>query len=130
MITLEITGLGKIAGKIAPERLDRAMDLAVDRAAQVLRDETKRLPAVSAARTGYGAKGVPVDTGRMRQSLRVRKLRMLAADVYTGVKYGGYVHSGTSRMPARPFFLWALRDFGAKAKIARMVNETLSRLLK
>ena len=40
---------------------------------------------------------------------------LMAAEVYTGVSYGGYVHQGTARMPARPFFTWQLEDFGGMA---------------
>lgn len=130
MITIEIAGLDALCRKVDPRRLEAALDEGIQRSAQVLRDESKRLPPVSAARTGYGAKGIPVDTGRLRQSIQARRTRLMGADVFTNAGYGGFVHRGTSRVPPRPFFLWALRDFGGREKIERTVRDILSRLLR
>lgn len=46
----------------------------------------------------------PVDTGRLRASIRPRFYKEgLAADVYTDVDYAPFVEFGTSRMGAQPF---------------------------
>ena len=52
----------------------------------------------------------------------------MAAEIFTGVHYGGYVHGGTSRMPARPFFTWQLEDFQGKEKIEIILLAALERV--
>src|SRR4051812_13297665 len=106
----------------------RAVDLAVERSAEAIRDDTKRLPAVSAKTTGYEAHGIPVDTGRMRQAIQKKKLGLLTVGVYADTNYSGAVSQGTSRMPPRPFFEWELNEFGGKEKIKRIVSSTLQQL--
>ena len=99
-----------------PEKAKKVYGDAVQRSAEKLRDMTKQLSPVSKAKTGFGAKGIPVDTGRLRQSIYKRQIQQLAAGVYPKVKYGGYVHEGTSKMPARPYLQWAL-ELGAQKAI-------------
>lgn len=53
----------------------------------------------------------PVDTGRLRSSIRwilVRDSQGLAAIVGTDVHYAVYVHNGTRGRPGRPFLTEAL----------------------
>jgi HK97 gp10 family phage protein len=102
--------------------------LAIDRAAEYARDATKKIPPVSAKTTGYGIPGVPVDTGRMRQSIQKRKLSLLAAEVYAGTNYSKFVHDGTSKKPPQPFFEDMLTQFGGKEAIAGIVQSTLQKL--
>jgi HK97 gp10 family phage protein len=46
----------------------------------------------------------PVDTGRLRASIRPRFYSQgLAADVYTDVEYAPFVEFGTRKMAAQPF---------------------------
>src|SRR3712207_391362 len=120
MMTIQISGLDEIVRKLEPTRAVRAFDLAVDRAAEALRDTTRQLPPVSARRIGYGERGIPVDSGRMRQAIQKRKTQLLAAEVGAFVKYSGYVHDGTGKMPARPFFEWSFQ-MGGEAAIERAV---------
>lgn len=53
----------------------------------------------------------PVLTGALRDTIRVERQGMLSAKLVAGdanVRYAGYVHDGTSRMPPRPFLAQAL----------------------
>ncbi|QKY79501.1 hypothetical protein SEA_PHTOWN_18 [Streptomyces phage PHTowN] len=71
---------------------------------------------------------VPVDTGRLRDSISKEK----AGDSYTvgprGVEYAEYVENGTSRSPAQPYVAptiqWA-RANGPK-RIARRIEGEIS----
>jgi len=83
--------------------------------------------AVSAKTTGYGAKGIPVDSGRMRQSIHKRRISNIAAGVVTPVGYGEKVRFGAATMLGRESLHFALEDFGAMAKIDGIVQEELSR---
>lgn len=131
-IEVTITGLEKWMTMMDPVRFTTEIDKALDRAASVIRDDTKRMPPVNAERTGYDVKGIPVAPlhgGTLRQSIQKRRAGLMAADVYTGVNYGGYVHDGTSKMPARPFFRWVLEDFGGMQKIDIIVKSALERVV-
>lgn len=127
-VVLEIDGLDKWLTVVDPARFTVEMDKAVNRAAEALRDETKRLPPVSGPRDGYSAKGIPVDTGRMRQAVQKRRIALLAAEVYVPVQYGIHVHEGTSRVPARPFLQWLVDDFGGKEIVDTIVTDALERI--
>lgn len=70
---------------------------------------TGRDLARRATRVESAAKGLcPVDTGRLRASIRWTLLPGPVAQVGTDVEYGGYVHDGTRYMPGRPFLSNAL----------------------
>lgn len=112
----------------AASRLDDTLDEAVDAAAAAVRDHTKLMSPVSSKTTGYGAIGIPVDTGLMRQSIQKTKQQRLAAGVVAATNYSGFVQSGTSRMPARPFFEWSLETGGTEL-IRSVFSEHISRLL-
>ncbi|QKY78558.1 hypothetical protein SEA_DRYAD_20 [Streptomyces phage Dryad] len=71
---------------------------------------------------------VPVDTGKLRDSIKAEK----AGNGYTvgprGVEYASYVENGTSRSPAQPYVAptiqWA-RQEGPK-RIARRIEGEIS----
>jgi HK97 gp10 family phage protein len=130
MMTIQIKGGKDVLKNLMkyPEVAKRHYARAVDVGAQILRDDTKKMPAVSASRTGYDAKGIPVDTSRMRTSINKRKIALLAAGVRTNTKYGVFVHEGTKKMKARPFFEWALKDFGVQKKIDDLFAEASHRI--
>jgi hypothetical protein len=44
-----------------------------------------------------------VDTGALRASMGVRRLKQLAYEIHDGVEYGVHLEFGTERMAARPF---------------------------
>ena len=125
-VTLVIEGLDKIQSLVDPAKFDRAVARGLDRSVQIWRDDVKTMPAVSAATTGYGAKGIPVDTGRLRQSVQARRTGLLAAGVVAPLQYASYVEEGTSKMPARPFFEWAL-ELGALQKMEDAMNREITR---
>lgn len=54
---------------------------------------------------GAAKRHCPVDTGRLRASISVRKTGNLVWIVFTVVEYGRYQEYGTARMSAQPFFL-------------------------
>lgn len=107
MITLgvKVTGLEEVKAHLAqyPKEAPAVYGEALARAGARLRDETKALG------------NIPVATGRMRQSINSRRISLLAVGVFVGTDYGAYVHEGTARMPARPFFRWALEGGAQKA---------------
>lgn len=76
---------------------------------------------------------VPVDTGRLRRSLRLRKGRKTEtkADVKVthGEKeyYGTFLELGTSNMQARPFLRPAVDE--NKAQISKAVSKEVSKAL-
>jgi hypothetical protein len=127
-LTVEIVGLDKMLSTVDPSRFDHAVQRILDRGIQSWRDNTKKMPAVSAKTTGYGEHGIPVDSGRLRQSIQSRRLSAVAAGVYSPVRYASSVHEGTSRMPPRPFFQWSF-EMGTQQDIERIVTEEFSRLV-
>lgn len=65
--------------------------------------------------TNQAKQGCPVDTGRLRSSIRWSLGQDgigLFALVGTDVNYAIYVHNGTRYMAARPFLLDAMRAVG------------------
>jgi HK97 gp10 family phage protein len=128
-VVVQIDGFDKFMELLDPDRFIREIDRALQVSSSTLRDMTKQMPPVSAKRTGLSAIGLPVDTGRMRQSIRSQKTGFLDYEVIADVNYSGYVHDGTSRMPERPFFKWLLEDFQGKSTIEALVNAALQRVV-
>jgi hypothetical protein len=124
MISITFTGLDKIIQNIGPAQTQKAISLATKRSAERLRDDTKLLPPVSAKTTGYEAEGIPVDTSRMRNAIHTFDVSLLAAGVIADVGYSGYVRDGTSKMPGRDFFAFALQS-GTREKIKQIYEEYL-----
>lgn len=129
-VVVVISGLEKFQRMLDPSTFQAAVSSGIDRSAQALADTAKRMPAVSAKTTGYGVKGIPVDTGRMRQSIQKRKLQLLAAEVVAPINYSGHVHEGTANMDPRPFFLWAYEDFGGMQEVERIMATELEKAMK
>lgn len=122
MLTVTVTGLEEIRAATDPATFERSMAVGLWEAAEALMNTVKgNMPDVS----GFGSKGIPVDTGRLKGSVERRKVQLLAAEVYAGTNYSLYVHDGTAKTPARPFFRWALEDFGAKEKMEKVMIEKI-----
>lgn len=103
---------------------------AVNRAMQEYERYVKQMPPVSARTTGYGnRRGMPTDTNDLRRSIKSKPMPQLgiAAGTYSKIGHAIPVHEGTKRMPARPFFEWALK-MGAD-KIIHNVIEKASQTL-
>ncbi len=133
-VSIQIEGLDAILSDLAafPSNATASLDRAVQTAADRVAFDTQQMPPVLASSTGYDAKGIPVAPlygGTMRQNIHSEKLSLLAAGVIAGTDYSGYVHEGTSKMPARPFFQWALEDFGGLQHIEEIMQDTASKLL-
>ena len=131
-VTVTFEGLDKMMEICDPARFTREIDREVGLIAARLRDETKKMPPVNKQRNGFEAIGIPVAPlygGGLRQSIQARKVALMAADVFTGVNYGEYVHDGTSRMPARPFFQWMLDYFQGREIIEVSVKAALDRVI-
>lgn len=62
------------------------------------------------------------DTGHLAASISWAKLGVANIIIYTDVDYAGYVHDGTEKMSARPFFVWA---FDAHVKKVERALEML-----
>lgn len=103
--TMKINGVDHIKQDLArfPNDAPKIYGDAVQKAASRLRDETKSLGEI------------PVNTGRMRQSINSRRIQQLAAGVFGGTDYALYVHEGTPTMKPRPFLDWALKGGAQKA---------------
>lgn len=52
------------------------------------------------------------DTGNLANSFQHAKIGQMTYEIYTTVEYAKYVHDGTYKMAARPFFVWALDSVG------------------
>lgn len=102
---VKVTGLKEMQSMLKqfPADAPQVFGDAVQKAGARLRDEVK------------GLSNIPVKTGRMRQSINSRRIALLASGVFVGTDYGVYVHEGTSKMPPRPFFQWALQGGAMKA---------------
>lgn len=58
----------------------------------------------------------PVDTGELRDSIRVdRNIPEMTFTLVATAPHAIWVSSGTSRMPPRPFFTWALAIMAPEA---------------
>lgn len=113
-----------------PAQAKRVYGKAVQEATERYRDFTKQMRPVSKQKTGFRAKGIPLDLGGLRRSVRKKRLSLLAAGVTIGgdaKKYGAFVHEGTTKMPSRPFFQWAL-DLGAMKIIDRIFERASKRI--
>ena len=69
-------------------------------------------------------KGSPVLTGNNRRSIAF-EVKQLEGTIYSTSGYGGYLETGTTRMPARPYFKPALdANIG---KFAQYVREEMGK---
>lgn len=122
-------GLDRMLQIVDPVRFVAVIDDAIGRAASVLRDEVKRMPPVSARTTGYAALGIPVNTGRLRQSIQARKLGTLEAVIFADTNYSLAVHEGSNGTPARPFFRWQLENFGGLQMLDILLRNAMERVV-
>lgn len=102
-IDIKIKGqekLRKVAANLANAKVKQFMDTAVLQSAFRIERSIRNV--------------TPVDTGFLQSSIRTEKIRggaMISENSRErgGVGYGFYVHEGTSRMKAQPYFEWGLK---------------------
>lgn len=122
MLTVTVTGLEAIQAATDPATFERSMAVGLWEAAEALMNTVKaNMPDIR----GFASKGIPVDLGGLKRSIERRRLQLLAVEVYAGTNYSLYVHDGTARTAARPFFQWALQDFGAIEKMEKVMIEKI-----
>lgn len=114
-VRLELTDeslkvLEEVLGKTLPKAFDDSVTAALNEAAEMAKNRAKQ--------------SVPVDTGALRDSIRVERFARPAGNItYTGVRAGGYIRNpktgrfvdyasyveyGTSRQRPQPFLRPAL----------------------
>lgn len=95
----------------APRELTRGIQLAVNRAGIFLAGKVKENIT-----SGNGMWKPPIDSGAMRQGMNA-SFAPLQATIRpsSGTPYAAYVHEGTSRMRARPFFDITVESNGEEA---------------
>jgi hypothetical protein len=62
-------------------------------------------------------------------SIQKRRLGLMGAEVYTATNYAGFVHDGTGRMPARPYFKWLWEDFEGEQMTEVIIQSAIDRVL-
>lgn len=82
----------------APQIVGRHLQSAVEKAGALFLSESKQN-----IRTGLDMWKAPIDTGYMWNHIFLN-IFPLRAEIYPTADYAVYVHEGTSRMVARPFF--------------------------
>lgn len=80
---------------------------AFEKAPQIVKKELKEaMTKAIIMLQGAAITETPVDTGRLRSAHQI-KVGAFESKVYNKVQYASFVHDGTSRMRARPFYEWA-----------------------
>jgi HK97 gp10 family phage protein len=74
-----------------------------------------------------GKRYSPVDTGKLRQSIRSQMESAARGLVEVGSPYGFYVHEGTRYMRARPFMTQAVND--VEGEINDIFNQAVAKAL-
>ena len=136
MVTLSIQASGFDAIQMQldqfPANATRELGSALLEAGNTLTAIIQQMPPVSAATTGYGSLGIPVAPkygGTLRQSIHARQVDATTVEVTHDTDYGDFVYFGTVKMQERPFFQWALEDFGGYQAIEEIMQRTLGNLL-
>lgn len=128
-LSVQITGLDAFVNQLASFDGQKVLGDAVERAADRIVSDVQDMLPVSAGEIGYGPHGIPVAPkygGTLRQSIHSVRTGLLEAEVIPGVDYADFVHAGTVKMPARPFFQWVLEEFGGQQHIEDIVDTALS----
>ncbi len=127
-LSISVSGLDEIRQKLGSFDVERVLGDSIEQAADQLVIATQNMPPVNVKNDGYGAIGIPVAPlygGTMRQSIHTIRTGPLEAEVKADTDYAGYVHWGTSKMQARPFFQWMLDYFQGYETIEAVVTDAL-----
>jgi len=102
--SVQTIGMGFIQDGIrnAPKHLARAYEEGLNDAAVIIAQEAKRI--------------VPVKTGKLQNSIFVRRSGVNKYEIVAATTYAGFVEYGTSKMVARPYLRPALYRFSSTWK--------------
>jgi len=122
MISIKIAGLSALQSKIltAPRRVGQAISKAIKKSAFVLEAESKKALTSGPTRA--------LDTGTLRSQVTVRQLSDIQATIYPLVDYAIYIHEGTYKMRARPWFNAAAKN--SIGKIKTIFDNAIKKALK
>lgn len=109
-ITIRIEGMDKLKKylKERPREIAQAISRAIKTSGFILEAESKKALTSGANRA--------IRTGKLRSENVVRELSDLRVAIYPLVQYAVYVHEGTFRMRARPWFNEAGKNAGPQIK--------------
>jgi len=117
-INIKIEGWDKIAKGFAksPQVFIKVFDVAIKKSITVLLGTTR-------ART-------PIDTGFLKGKGMETTFEALTGRITNSAPYSTYVHEGTSKMQARPFFMWGVEDGEAQVQsiFSKSFDEFISKL--
>lgn len=121
-ISLKISGLNQLKNKFAeaPEKVAQAISRAIKTSAFILEAESKRALTEGSTRA--------IATGLLRSQNVVRELSDIRAAVYPLVHYAVYVHEGTYKMRARPWFQVAAKN--ASPMVREVFDEAIAEALR
>lgn len=116
-ITIHETGIDEL--------LRRTDSLANPGRVRVVRTRALRAGIYVAER--YAKAKVPVDTGNLKNSIKVGQVDENHAELWATADYAAYVEFGTRRMAARPFMRPSVEDHidEIEAVMARVIDEAL-----
>jgi len=122
MISIKIAALAALQSKIltAPRRVGQAISKAIKKSAFVLEAESKKALTSGPTRA--------LDTGTLRSQVTVRQLSDIQATIYPLVDYAIYIHEGTYKMRARPWFNAAAKN--SIGKIKTIFDNAIKKALK
>lgn len=114
-VSIEIKGLQKMADLLdkSPRVAEKEVRAALAKGVIVLQGAARQF--------------TPVDTGRLRGGHKTR-VGAFEAAVYNPVDYALYVHEGTRKMRARPFYKLAAED--SKDKINSIFDKHVANIIK
>jgi len=111
--------LSKLAGKFGSVKVDNFLRTKIRELAFLVERESKKV--------------TPVDTGRLRASIRVLPVvRFLEEVIQPHIDYAIYVHEGTRYMRARPFMYWGAKSAvrGVEAKLSKDLESLIQSKIK
>lgn len=111
--------LSKLAGKFGNIKVQNFLQAKIKELAFLVEREAKQV--------------TPVDTGRLRASIRVLPvIRPLEQVIQPHTDYAIYVHEGTRYMRGRPFMYWGAKTAvqGLEAKLSKDLDSLIARKIK
>ena len=107
MLSVNIVGTQAIQAKMLNKITKPKIESALDKAALMIQADAVRMS--------------PVDTGRLRASIDVKRCGALCRSIGTSISYAPYQEYGTQKMSPQPFLRPALQK--NKASTTRLIAE-------